>query len=381
MKKLYNIIAIAIVAMTVTACGSKVKYNISGNWENGKGETVTLKEVVASGNDAQPTVYAETVVAEDGSFAFTGKADAIGRVAFAAAGKEKKLFIDGEPIVLSIKETTRTNRKGEEITSTQIAIVSGSPEQEVLKLCDDTALGYSLLKLGGMVALSKVKDEPEEVFDSVYMATQKLEDAIKEKTLHYADSLKSCYAITYLIGDFILKNYDIDDAVKAYEGLDENVKKSAPGRDLDSRIQDMLSVNVGGMAPNFTLPTPDDKKLSLYDLRGNIVLLDFWASWCSPCLAEMPNVKAIYEKHHADGLEILGVSLDKDGDKWRNAIETKELNWHHVSSLNEWSCPVARRYNVTGIPRMYIIDRDGKIIAQDLRGEELAKKMDELFAK
>ena len=111
------------------------------------------------------------------------------------------------------------------------------------------------------------------------------------------------------------------------------------------------------------------------------MLLDFWASWCGPCMAEMPNVKEIYRKYHDKGLEILGVSLDSKKEPWVNAIEKNELNWNHVSTLNKFDCPIAQRFRVTGIPRMYIIDKDGKIIAQDLRGEALSKKMDELFAR
>ena len=93
----------------------------------------------------------------------------------------------------------------------------------------------------------------------------------------------------------------------------------------------------------------------------------------------MPNLKKIYDKYHSKGLEILGVSLDDKLDDWKNAIARKGLNWKHISSLKGWKCPVTKLYNVTGIPRMYIIDETGKIIAQDLRGEKLMEKMDELF--
>lgn len=93
----------------------------------------------------------------------------------------------------------------------------------------------------------------------------------------------------------------------------------------------------------------------------------------SLALREVPNVKAIYEKYHDKGFEIFGVSLDETVGPWKAAIKKNDMNWHHVSSLKGWNCPAAKRYNVTGIPRMYIIDPEGKIIAQDLRGEELAK--------
>lgn len=159
------------------------------------------------------------------------------------------------------------------------------------------------------------------------------------------------------------------------------MKQSALGMELKKKINEMGTVSVGGIAPNFKAMTPDGKELSLYDLRGHIVLLDFWASWCGPCMEEMSNVKEIYKRYHDKGLEILGVSLDSKKELWVRAIEKNELEWHHVSTLNKFDCPIARLFRVTGIPRMYILDKDGKIIAQDLRGEELIKTIDKLFTQ
>ena len=110
------------------------------------------------------------------------------------------------------------------------------------------------------------------------------------------------------------------------------------------------------------------------------MLIDFWASWCGPCMDEMPNVKAIYEKYHDRGLEIVGVSMDNNKANWERAIERAALVWHHVSSLKGMNrCSVAKLYQVVAIPKLYIIGKDGKIIAKDLRGEELREKIDELF--
>ena len=108
-------------------------------------------------------------------------------------------------------------------------------------------------------------------------------------------------------------------------------------------------------------------------------LLKIGASWCGPCLREVPNLKRIYEQYHPKGLEILGVSLDRTYDPWVKAIKDKGLVWHHVSSLKEFEDPIARQFHVNAIPRMFILDEKGKIIAQDLRGEELANKIKELF--
>lgn len=103
-------------------------------------------------------------------------------------------------------------------------------------------------------------------------------------------------------------------------------------------------------------------------------MLDFWASWCGPCLREVPNVKKVYDKFHDKGFEILSVSLDDKKDNWVNAIEKNDLNWGHVSSLKGWSCPVAKLYNVSGVPAMLLIDKEGKIVATKLRGDLLRKK-------
>lgn len=109
----------------------------------------------------------------------------------------------------------------------------------------------------------------------------------------------------------------------------------------------------GSPAPEFELTTPDGKKLALKDLRGHIVLIDFWASWCGPCMDEMPNVKAIYEKYHDRGLEIVGVSMDNNKANWERAIERAGLVWHHVSSLKGMNrCPVAKLYQVVAIPKL-----------------------------
>lgn len=109
------------------------------------------------------------------------------------------------------------------------------------------------------------------------------------------------------------------------------------------------------------------------------MLVDFWASWCGPCRKEIPNLKMIYEKYKDRGFEIYSVSLDDKREAWITAIAELDLPWVHVSPLKGWDCPVAKRYHVTGIPKMFLLDPEGKIVAVDLRGEDLEKKVDSFF--
>lgn len=138
-------------------------------------------------------------------------------------------------------------------------------------------------------------------------------------------------------------------------------------------------IPVGSEAPEFTQPSPDGKPISLTSLRGKVVLIDFWASWCKPCRMEMPNVKRVYEQYKGKGFEILGVSLDRDKNSWTGAIAQDGLPWKHVSDLAFWNNAAAQQYGVSSIPYTVLVGKDGKVIAKNLRGPALEEKLAEVF--
>ncbi len=139
---------------------------------------------------------------------------------------------------------------------------------------------------------------------------------------------------------------------------------------------------IGAMAPDLAFPNPDGKILKLSDLRGKVVLLDFWAAWCRPCRMENPNVVKDYHKYHDKGFEVFSVSLDKDKNSWLKAIQDDGLVWpNHVSDLKYWSSEAAAIYGVTSIPATFLIGKDGRIIAKNLRGEALGSALEELLGK
>jgi thiol-disulfide isomerase/thioredoxin len=138
--------------------------------------------------------------------------------------------------------------------------------------------------------------------------------------------------------------------------------------------------SVGEMAPDIVLANREGKEEKLSDLKGKVVLLDFWASWCGPCRKENPNVVRAYEKYRNKGFTVFSVSLDNSREKWLAAIEKDHLIWeNHVSDLKGWQSAGSALYKVTGIPATFLLDQTGKIVAKNLRGESLESKLQELL--
>jgi len=146
-------------------------------------------------------------------------------------------------------------------------------------------------------------------------------------------------------------------------------------------VKAQSSTAIGTEMENFTLNNPDGKPISLKDFRGKYVLVDFWASWCRPCRMENPNVLKAYAKYHSKGFEVLGVSLDNDKAKWVAAIKSDGLDWAQVCEMKAWDADIARKFNVSSIPFSVLVDKNGKIVGKNLRGEALDEKLKEVFGE
>lgn len=211
--------------------------------------------------------------------------------------------------------------------------------------------------------------------DKIYEAQNKprLED-IKSFAKKNPSSVIGAWAI---INTFYYP--DANELDPVYNALTPEVQASYYGKKLKDIVESARITGIGAMAPDFSMTDSSGKVISLSSLRGKVVLLDFWASWCKPCRKENPNIVKAYDKYNAKGFTVFGVSADNKKERWTKAINDDKLTWAHVSDLKGWNNEALKLYGVKALPTNLLIDRDGKIIAKNLHGDEYEKKLAEVL--
>jgi thiol-disulfide isomerase/thioredoxin len=207
------------------------------------------------------------------------------------------------------------------------------------------------------------------------------ENAIKKDIVtNNPNSIFSALLISELVSQKAISGTEAKEIISKFSS---KIASSPLVQDITKLISASEKAEVGLKAPSFSAPTPDGKMLSLEDAMGKYTIIDFWASWCKPCRMENPNVVKVYNKYHDKGLNIISVSLDKEGqkDRWIKAIADDKLTWNHVSNLKFWSEPIAQMYNVRSIPATFLLDEKGVIIAKNLRGKALEDKIASLLGE
>lgn len=203
---------------------------------------------------------------------------------------------------------------------------------------------------------------------------QENNEKLKQKINDMGNSIAVFYAVNFL---------DADKEFAFLSDLAEKFKKELPDsqytQQFVEQIESLSELAIGMPAPDIALPNPEGDTVRLSSLKGKYVMIDFWAAWCKPCRMENPNVVRLYNQYKDKGFEIYGVSLDRTKQAWVEAIEEDDMAWKHVSDLRYFDSEAASLYNINAIPATVLLDKEGTIIAKNLRGEALEEKLAEIF--
>ncbi len=372
--------AIAIYSCNSSHSGNTSGFEIKGNLLNSKGESIYLEKLSQQGT--MPVDSA--IIDEKGEFIMNHYSPSVGFYRLKISNSNFAMLVLDSAQKLTISADARdlgNTFKAEGSADTKLFLeynkLAQSQKVRTDSLENIFRTAMVTLKLDSLRAdsLSKELQKPYEVMVNQYS------DVLAKKILENTNSFASIMAIQQLRPENYLDIYKALD-----KGLSEKYPNNSDIKSYHAMVQqtEMMvartqAIKIGAEAPELILPMPNNKDLALTSLRGKVVLIDFWASWCAPCRKELPNVKRAYEKYKNKGFEILGVSLDKDRASWLEAISKEGLTWPQVSDLKFWQSEACQVYAVQSIPYTVLIDKNGKIIATDLRGVELDKKLSEVL--
>ncbi len=362
MKKVL-ILAVLMVTAVMPSMAQKINYSISGTYTE-NGETIYLIDELTDQK-------IDSVVVAKGEFSFKGAADKDAFMSVSKVGNHEDVpfFNDGTPIHINLNEYT----------------LKGSPQNERL------AKYYFESEAPRRKVNEKIRNMSEE--------------EIEQQAEALVDEINKCGNITITVTNKIFEEernsliplafaqvYFVDHGLDAYDELVAEKVAFANHpylKKAHEEVQSVLGNNsaqeafVGKQYTDLEMADPDGKmhKVSEFVGEGKWVLVDFWASWCGPCRAEMPNVLEAYNKYHSKGFEVIGISFDQKKEAWVKAVEQLNMPWLQISDLKAWESPAASIYKIEAIPDNILIDPQGKIVNRALRGTALQTRLKKIFGE
>jgi peroxiredoxin len=384
MKKIVFLIALSL---SILSC-SKVKkgeFLISGEAKGiPNGKMVFIK----TQNDVGLVLNVDSAKVQDGKFELKGKVkepsmfvlyikDIQQPIPFIMESGEIVIKVDKDSIFKSKISGTDSNDSFQEFNDKTNAI-------------NKRLVDYQNKNIQKLMEAQQKKDNV--TIESLKSGYVKIQKEVDDYMNQYPDENPNSYISLLLVERlFNSPDFKYEKVKKTFENLNEELRNTTKGKTISEKLKSIEKnmknpavaekLNSIKLAPDFSAKSPNGSTISLKESIGKVTVIDFWASWCGPCRKENPNVVALYNEFHSKGLNIIGVSLDDDATKWKDAIAKDKLTWNHVSNLKGFEDPIATLYDVQQIPTTFVLDSKGNIVAKDLRGDELKVKVQELLGQ
>ena len=355
-----------VCILFLMGCGKNQTFHLEGNIEGYSNGMAYLKQF-----NGENFACIDSTVIEKGQFTFSGEVEQAQLCRVVVEGHKypiRYFFLEAG------QQHYTAQLKGIRLT---VPTVEGTPTQnEYARFIKEQ---YVIYKMQLVLQRQEFKDSVEKEKARLQLVDlNHMMDSVENAFLKNENTpILSLYLIKESCGS--VSDYQVlEKQLKAFEtDYSEHPLYLA----IHERMMALKQIAPGQSAPAFAMESLEGKTIRLSDFQGKITLLDFWASWCSPCRKENPNMVKLYQQYHDQGLEMIGISLDNNRDRWENAVKKDNLTWKHVCDFQKWNCPLVEKYAVKGVPFTVLIDRQGKIIASGLHGTELKRKIKEALGK
>lgn len=352
----------AMAALMMVACQNKNAYTISGTFDAaGEGDSISLQLV-----EGRKLVDLQKVPVVNGKFEFKGVADSVQIAAITLGDAFCQFFLEPGQIKVDLKLG-------------QMVFALGTPNNNAYEafMADMKALEDEYSEIARSAQDPELTDaQREEIKAQLGGFEQKFYQAIKNSV---SDNTNNDFGLYNLCNYYSM--YEPQELAELLDKFMVTFPTNARLLQIKKRNDVTLETAVGKQFKDFEMPDTEGNmhKLSEYVAANKVTLVDFWASWCGPCRAEMPAVKAAYEAYKDKGFGIVGVSLDSNKEAWTAAIANLGMEWAHISDLKGWGCEGAKLYGVSSIPATVLVAQDGTILARNVRGEAIQEKLAEIL--